>query len=166
MANVRTLRSRATRSHIYIVFTTWYAGHGTVFLWTDAAHATHYAQAIKDCQRCRGETAYSSMASLVNSQGEGCPLRFLPIPGMLAGWPWQRRINPLYEEVAAEGNAWVWSFSPFNAKSQHAFERCDFALLTSLIFPDALHGRWPFENELCAYPWLTKPQIRPTPYWR
>ena len=80
------------------------------------------------------------MASYLDSQDESLLPSYLPIPDMLAGWPWQRRINPLYEEVSAEGNAWLRSFSPFTAKSQHAFERCDLGLLASLAFPDAPHS--------------------------
>ncbi|KAM5541867.1 terpene synthase [Ganoderma adspersum] len=76
------------------------------------------------------------MAASIDSQDEGLPPSYLPILDMLAGWPWQRRINPLYEEVSAEGNAWLRSFSPFTTKSQHAFERCDVGLLASLVFPD------------------------------
>lgn len=82
----------------------------------------------------------SAMAASINSQDDDHTPSYLPIPDMLAGWPWQRRINPLYEEVSAEGNAWLRSFSPFTAKSQHALERCDLGLLASLAFPDAPHG--------------------------
>ncbi|KAI1789483.1 terpenoid synthase [Ganoderma leucocontextum] len=76
------------------------------------------------------------MASHIDSPDEGPPLGYLPIPDMVADWPWQRKINPLYEEVAAEGNAWLRSFLPFNLKSQHAFEKGDFGLLAALTFPD------------------------------
>ena len=82
----------------------------------------------------------SAMAASINSQDDGRPPSYLPIPDMLAGWPWQRRINPLAEEVSAESSAWLRSFSPFTAKSQHAFDKFDLGLLTSLMFPDASRG--------------------------
>ena len=72
------------------------------------------------------------------------PQTFLHIPDMLANWPWQRRINPLYEEVTAEGNAWLRSLAPFNPKSQIAFEKCNFGLVASLLLPDAPRGQYVF----------------------
>ena len=68
------------------------------------------------------------------------PLACVRVPDLLANWPWTRRINPLYEDVAAEGNAWLRSFSPFNPKSQYAFERCMFGLCAALVLPDAPRG--------------------------
>ncbi|KAI0658651.1 terpenoid synthase [Cubamyces menziesii] len=62
---------------------------------------------------------------------------YLYIPDLMASWPWPRRINPLYEEVAAESNAWLRSFAPFTPQSQHAFEQCDFGRLAALAYPDA-----------------------------
>ncbi|KAI0329655.1 terpenoid synthase [Cubamyces sp. BRFM 1775] len=59
------------------------------------------------------------------------------IPDFMASWPWPRHINPLYEEVAAESNAWLRSFAPFTPESQHAFEQCDFGRLAALAYPDA-----------------------------
>ena len=50
-------------------------------------------------------------------------LEYLHIPNMLADWPWQRKINPFYEEVAAEGDAWLRTYLPFNPKSYYAFDR-------------------------------------------
>ena len=90
------------------------------------------------------------MAASINSQDDGRPPSYLPIPDMLVGWPWQRRINPLAEEVSAESNAWLRSFSPFTAKSQHAFDKFDLGLLTSLMFPDASRGAL-----------LLRPSVRP-----
>ncbi|PCH36903.1 terpenoid synthase [Wolfiporia cocos MD-104 SS10] len=44
----------------------------------------------------------------------------------MADWPWPRAINPLYEEVKAESDAWFKSFKPFTRESQLAFDKCDF----------------------------------------
>ncbi|KAK4215799.1 terpenoid synthase, partial [Rhypophila decipiens] len=47
------------------------------------------------------------------------------IPDFLAGSPWKRVLNPHYETVKAETDAWIESFDLFkDAKSQDAFERC------------------------------------------
>ncbi|KZT01823.1 terpenoid synthase [Laetiporus sulphureus 93-53] len=50
----------------------------------------------------------------------------LHLPETMAAWPWPRRINPCYEEVAAESSAWLRSFKAFSPASQYAFDRCDF----------------------------------------
>ena len=50
----------------------------------------------------------------------------LHIPETLADWAWLRVINPHYEEVKRESNAWFKSFKPFNERSQYAFDLCDF----------------------------------------
>nr|VWP01242.1 N/A [Ganoderma boninense] len=65
------------------------------------------------------------------------PLGYLQVPDLLADWPWQRKVNPLCEEVSEEGNLWFRSFVPFNPKSQHAFERGMFGLCAALMVPDA-----------------------------
>ncbi|PIL28258.1 terpene synthase [Ganoderma sinense ZZ0214-1] len=88
------------------------------------------------------------MPSYIDSQDEDLATSYLHIPDMLASWPWQRKINPFYEEVSAESNAWVRSFSPFTAKSQHSFERCDLGLLASLVFPDARRDQLRTANDL------------------
>lgn len=46
------------------------------------------------------------------------------IPKTMANWPWQRAINPHYEEVSAQSNAWLKSLKPFSEKSQFAFDKC------------------------------------------
>ena len=81
------------------------------------------------------------------------------IPKTMANWPWQRAINPHYEEMKAESNAWLKTFKPFNEKSQIAFDKCDFgarfeafsvrhcsccpllARLASLAYPYASKGK-------------------------
>ncbi|EJD05124.1 terpenoid synthase [Fomitiporia mediterranea MF3/22] len=52
--------------------------------------------------------------------------KMLYIPDMLANWPWKRAINPYYDEVKAESDAWFRSFKAFSERSQHAFDKCDF----------------------------------------
>ncbi|PIL37701.1 terpene synthase [Ganoderma sinense ZZ0214-1] len=64
-------------------------------------------------------------------------LSYLPMPDLLAHWQWKGRLNPQREEVTAEGNAWFRSFTPFNPKSQHAFDLCNFGLFSGLLLPDA-----------------------------
>ncbi|RPD81425.1 terpenoid synthase [Lentinus tigrinus ALCF2SS1-7] len=56
----------------------------------------------------------------------------------MADWPWPRKINPYYEEVTAESNAWFKTFKAFTPQSQYAYDKCDFGRLASLSYPDAL----------------------------
>ncbi|KAK3337682.1 isoprenoid synthase domain-containing protein [Cercophora scortea] len=56
------------------------------------------------------------------------------IPDFLRDWPWQRSINPLYEQVRADSEAWVRSFGLFTPKSQAAFDRCKIAKLAALSY--------------------------------
>ena len=79
------------------------------------------------------------------------PQGYVRVPDLLADWPWARRINPLYKEVAAEGNAWLRSFSPFNSKSQHAFERCMFGLCAALVVPEAPRGMCQCTRDLSRF---------------
>ncbi|KAH7908011.1 isoprenoid synthase domain-containing protein, partial [Hygrophoropsis aurantiaca] len=55
----------------------------------------------------------------------------------MATWPWERAINPHYEEVKAESGAWFRGFKAFNPQSQKAFDRCDFARFAALAYPRA-----------------------------
>ena len=50
----------------------------------------------------------------------------LHLTDTLANWPWNRVINPHYEEVKAESNTWFHSFNVFSARSLYAFYKCDF----------------------------------------
>jgi len=52
------------------------------------------------------------------------------VPDLLRAWPWQRHLNDHYEEAKAASLAWVTSFRAFDAKSQDAFDRCDFGPLS------------------------------------
>ncbi|EJF62143.1 terpenoid synthase [Dichomitus squalens LYAD-421 SS1] len=62
---------------------------------------------------------------------------YLRIPNLLSRWRWKGKINPLHEDVSAEGNAWFRSFAPLTPKSQHAFDLCTFGLFAGLLLPDA-----------------------------
>ena len=64
----------------------------------------------------------------------------LRIPNLLAHWRWKGRLHPLREEVAAAGNAWFPSFTPFEPKSQRAFDLYNFGLFSGLLLPDAPRG--------------------------
>ncbi|KAJ6460556.1 terpenoid synthase [Mycena sanguinolenta] len=46
----------------------------------------------------------------------------------MADWPWLRRINPHFETIKAECEAWFRTFNAFSPKAQKAFEKCDFSL--------------------------------------
>lgn len=59
------------------------------------------------------------------------------LPNTMANWPWPRRINPFFEEVKAEVDEWFRSFNALSPKSLKAFEKCDFARLAALSYPDA-----------------------------
>lgn len=50
----------------------------------------------------------------------------LYLPETMANWPWPRAINPHYEQIKAESNAWFYSFKAFTPKSLYAFDKCDF----------------------------------------
>ncbi|KAJ7493620.1 terpenoid synthase [Mycena latifolia] len=59
------------------------------------------------------------------------------LPNTLAQWPYQRQINPSYDEIKRESSTWLESFNAFCPKAQSAFNRCDFNLLASLAYPKA-----------------------------
>ncbi|EJD04763.1 terpenoid synthase [Fomitiporia mediterranea MF3/22] len=66
--------------------------------------------------------------------------KLLFLPSTLENWPWKRAINPYYEEVKAEADAWVRAFKAFSPRSQYAFEKCNFSAL--------------------AYPWVSREHLR------
>ncbi|KAI0284089.1 terpenoid synthase [Russula brevipes] len=52
------------------------------------------------------------------------------IPDLLESWKWTRRhLNPHYQEVKEESEAWVRCFGAFSPKAQEAYDRCDFTRL-------------------------------------
>ncbi|KAF7376984.1 Terpene cyclase [Mycena sanguinolenta] len=57
------------------------------------------------------------------------------LPNTMSDWPWLRRINPHFETVKAESEAWFRTFNAFSPKAQKAFEKCDFCRLASLAYP-------------------------------
>ncbi|PPQ98466.1 hypothetical protein CVT26_013867 [Gymnopilus dilepis] len=61
--------------------------------------------------------------------------KMLYLPETMADWPWPRAINPYYKEVSAQSDAWFHSFKAFSARSQKAFDKCDFGRLASLAYP-------------------------------
>ncbi len=58
------------------------------------------------------------------------------LPDLFAQWPWPRVLNQHYEEIKPEFDEWVRGFEALDAKSQSAFDRCNFGewvLVPSLI---------------------------------
>lgn len=49
---------------------------------------------------------------------------FYYYPDTMAKWPWQRQINPHFEEVAAESEAWLKSLGIFGEQLLPALDRC------------------------------------------
>ena len=85
--------------------------------------------------------------SIVVKHEDGRTQKFLYLPDTMAEWPWPRMINPYYEEVTLESNAWFKSFKPFTPESQYAYDKCDFGRLASLAYPEVSRGKpiiaWP-----------------------
>ncbi|EED79566.1 predicted protein [Postia placenta Mad-698-R] len=61
--------------------------------------------------------------------------KMIYLPETMANWPWPRYINPHYEEVKAESDAWFKGFKPFTKQSQIAFDKGDLGRLASLAYP-------------------------------
>ncbi|KAF7317857.1 Terpene cyclase [Mycena kentingensis (nom. inval.)] len=59
----------------------------------------------------------------------------LRIPETLRNWPWQRRINPHFEECKRESQTWFDAFHAYSPKKQESINRCDFNLLAALGYP-------------------------------
>ncbi|EMD35369.1 hypothetical protein CERSUDRAFT_96486 [Gelatoporia subvermispora B] len=57
------------------------------------------------------------------------------LPDILANWPWPRLVNPHYQKVSVESDAWFRSLHAFGPKAQTAFEACNFGLLAALAYP-------------------------------
>nr|WOJ44888.1 linalool/nerolidol synthase [Ganoderma lucidum] len=60
---------------------------------------------------------------------------YFRLPETMKEWPLPRRINPHYNDVSAESADWTRSFKPFGPAAQKAFDKCDFGLLTALVYP-------------------------------
>jgi len=61
--------------------------------------------------------------------------KLLHLPDTMTSWPWQRKINPYYEETKTASNAWLQKLKIFTPNSQHAFEKGDFGRMASLVYP-------------------------------
>ncbi|KAG2134643.1 isoprenoid synthase domain-containing protein [Suillus cothurnatus] len=59
------------------------------------------------------------------------------LPDTLANWPWPRAINLHFEDVKAEVGASFRDFKALSPESQEAFDKCDFARLVALAYPNA-----------------------------
>ncbi|KAG1788383.1 terpenoid synthase [Suillus variegatus] len=55
----------------------------------------------------------------------------------MVNWPWPRAINPHFEDVKTEVDAAFRDFRALDPKSQEAFDKCDFARLAALAYPNA-----------------------------
>ncbi|KAG1747569.1 hypothetical protein EDB19DRAFT_1825953 [Suillus lakei] len=55
----------------------------------------------------------------------------------MINWPWPCAINLHFEDVKVEVDASFRKFEALNPEAQEAFDKCDFALLTILLYPDA-----------------------------
>ncbi|KZS97418.1 terpenoid synthase [Sistotremastrum niveocremeum HHB9708] len=59
------------------------------------------------------------------------------LPNFMTTWPWkEKRMNPYYEEVKAESEAWFSSFEPFSPKALKAFFGTGPCLLSAYCYPD------------------------------
>jgi hypothetical protein len=55
------------------------------------------------------------------------------LPDPLAQWPWHRTLNPRHAAVKLESDTWLRDFGAFDAKSQKAFDACDFGGLPAEV---------------------------------
>jgi len=51
------------------------------------------------------------------------------LPDPLVQWPWQRSLNPYYDEIKSESDTWVREFEAIDPNSQRAFDLCNFCEL-------------------------------------
>ncbi|KAG2048853.1 terpenoid synthase [Suillus hirtellus] len=66
---------------------------------------------------------------------DACP-KTIYLPDTMVNWPWPCAINPHYEDVKAEVDASFRDFKALSPKSQEAFDKCDFARLAALGYPN------------------------------
>ncbi|KAG0699319.1 terpenoid synthase [Suillus ampliporus] len=59
------------------------------------------------------------------------------LPDTMTNWPWPRAINPHFEDVKVEVDASFRDFKALSPESQGAFDKCDFARLAALAYPNA-----------------------------
>lgn len=55
------------------------------------------------------------------------------LPDTMSRWPFPRRMNPFYPEVAEESASWLRSFHAFSPAAQRAFDRCEFGKSTAAL---------------------------------
>ena len=70
------------------------------------------------------------------------PGTMMPIPDILATWPWKRSVNPLMGEVVPESEEWARSFNIFDSETQKTFEKGRFGLLGSMYLDEASRGEF------------------------
>lgn len=63
--------------------------------------------------------------------------KMIYLPDTMVNWPWTRAINPHFEDVKAEVGASFRDFKALSPESQEAFDKCDFARLVALAYPNA-----------------------------
>ncbi|KAG1873563.1 terpenoid synthase [Suillus subalutaceus] len=57
------------------------------------------------------------------------------LPDTMTDWPWPRTINPHFEAVKIEADAWFHSFKAVDPETLEAFDKCDAAYLVALAHP-------------------------------
>ncbi|KAI1842182.1 hypothetical protein JX265_001457 [Neoarthrinium moseri] len=57
------------------------------------------------------------------------------LPDLEAGWLWPRRLNIHTADIRQESLDWAASFGAFTPQAQKAFDKCNFNLLTGLMYP-------------------------------
>ncbi|KAI1339684.1 terpenoid synthase [Xylariaceae sp. FL0016] len=66
--------------------------------------------------------------------------QIIMLPDFEAGWKWPRQVNPFTNDIRQESQAWTASFGAFSPRAQKSFDRCDFNLLTGLLYPRMKRG--------------------------
>ncbi|KAG2076465.1 terpenoid synthase [Suillus decipiens] len=62
--------------------------------------------------------------------------RTIYLPDTMINWPWPRAINPHFDDVKVEVDAWFRNFNVLKPESQKAFDKCDFGRLVALACPN------------------------------
>ena len=70
------------------------------------------------------------------------PEQVVYIPDTMSDWPWQAKLNPLYDEVEAESVAWLTSFQLHTPESQDAHNKARIGRLAAFVYADAPRGMW------------------------
>jgi len=59
------------------------------------------------------------------------------LPDTMTNWPWPRAVNPHYEAVKIEADAWFRSFKTLDQELLKAFDKCNTAYAVALAYPSA-----------------------------